>query len=114
MYPLPPRWRDFVKMTNNWSEILPGGQTVQRGLGDMREGRRTIFSCLVAIGQNRLRRAGLLDREPTIPEPERQLYRLLRAEGGDAYSRYNSLLRELASFEQALDRIATAGSDPLQ
>ncbi len=100
-------------MTNNWSEMLPGGQMVQRGLGDMREGRCTIYSCLVAIGQTRLRRAGLLEVEPTIAEPERQLYRLLRAEGGDAYSRYNSLLRELASFEHALDRMASAGSDPL-
>jgi hypothetical protein len=38
-----------------------------------------------------------------FPEPERQLYRLLRQEGADAYSRYNSLLRELVSFENALD-----------
>jgi hypothetical protein len=28
----------------------------------------------------------------------------MRSEGGDAYSRYNALLRELISFEQALDR----------
>ena len=40
----------------------------------------------------------------SFPEPERQLYRLLREEGGDAYSRYNALIRELVSFEQALDR----------
>ncbi|MCX6930149.1 MAG: hypothetical protein NT154_44095 [Verrucomicrobia bacterium] len=39
-----------------------------------------------------------------MTEPERQLYRLLRQEGGDAYSRYNALIRELVSFEQALDR----------
>jgi len=32
-----------------------------------------------------------------------QLYRLLRQQGGDAYSRYNALLRELVSFESALD-----------
>jgi hypothetical protein len=36
-------------------------------------------------------------------EPERELYRLLREQGGDAYSRYNALLRELVSFESALD-----------
>jgi hypothetical protein len=29
---------------------------------------------------------------------------LLKLERGDAYSRYNSLLRELVSFENALDR----------
>jgi hypothetical protein len=31
------------------------------------------------------------------------LYRLLHQQGGDAYSRYNALLRELISFEHALD-----------
>jgi hypothetical protein len=44
-------------------------------------------------------------------EPEIRLYRLLRGQGGDAYSKYNTLLRELASFESALDhrqrRVAT-------
>ncbi len=40
---------------------------------------------------------------PGTLEPERQLYRLLLAQGGDAYSRYNSLLRELDSFHRALD-----------
>jgi hypothetical protein len=49
--------------------------------------------------------AGLLPETGiAIPvEPELELYRLLRREGGDAYSRYNALLRELISFEQALD-----------
>ena len=42
-----------------------------------------------------------------FPEPERQLYRLLRQEGGDAYSRYIALIRELVSFEEALDRRQT-------
>jgi hypothetical protein len=37
-------------------------------------------------------------------EVELQLYRLLRREGGDAYSRYNALIRELVSFESALDQ----------
>lgn len=35
---------------------------------------------------------------------------LLRKEVGDAYSRYNPLLRELTSFEQALDRRTGATS----
>jgi hypothetical protein len=34
---------------------------------------------------------------------ELQLYDLLKREGSDAYSRYNALLRELVSFENALD-----------
>jgi hypothetical protein len=41
---------------------------------------------------------------PEVSEPELQLYDLLKREGGDAYSRYNALVRELVSFENALDR----------
>ena len=60
----------------------------------------------MGFARSRLCRAGLLNGVVTgaFPEPERQLYRLLRLEGGDAYSRYNALTRELVSFEQALDR----------
>ena len=83
----------------------PGEPLIRKGLADAAAGRRTIESCLVAIARPRLSRAGLLpsqaEREPV--EPERELYRLLRTEGGDAYARYNALLRELASFEAALD-----------
>ena len=61
----------------------------------------------VAIGLPRLRRAGLARQEPT-PLPanaELELYRMLQAPSRcDAYSRYNALMRELVSFEQALDR----------
>jgi hypothetical protein len=37
-------------------------------------------------------------------DAELELYRMLCQAGGDAYSRYNALLRRLVSFEQALDR----------
>lgn len=46
----------------------------------------------------------LIDGLPGEVEPERMLYQLLRDEGGDAYSRYNALLRELSSFLNGLDR----------
>ena len=92
---------------------LPGGILVQQGLSDLNRGRRTIPASLVEIARTRFVRAGLLPErkkftrrggaEPPV-EAELQLYRLLRAEGGDAYSRYNALLRELISFEQALER----------
>ncbi len=84
---------------------LPGAALIQQGLTDVQAGRRTPAAWLVQIGSQRLARAGL----PLLPEKEDgahaevQLYRLLRSQGGDAYSRYNSLLRELVSFEQALD-----------
>ena len=71
---------------------LPGGALVREGLTDFHAGR--VSPALMA-------RAA----DPEAAEHELQLYRLLRAQGGDAYSRYNSLLRELVSFEQALDRL---------
>lgn len=93
---------------DNWSERLPGGELVRQGVSDFQSGRPTIPGFLVAIGRTRLIRAGLLPSSVRNPfsEPERQLYRLLCDAGGDAYSRYNALLRELVSFEQALDRLS--------
>ena len=85
---------------------LPGESLVRQGLADCHASRCTIPACLVTMASPRLGRAGWLP--PTdagrIREPELQLYRLLRQQGGDAYSRYNALVRELVSFEQALDR----------
>ena len=85
---------------------LPGEQWVRRGLIDCESGQCTIPACLVSIARPRLCRAGLMPR--SVPgrfcEPEFQLYALIEMEGGDAYSRYNALLRELVSFENALDR----------
>jgi hypothetical protein len=85
---------------------LPGEALVREGLADLQSGSCTISACLASMAKPRLRRVGLITAEIPDPlaEPERQLYRLLRQEGGDAYSRYNALIRELVSFEQALDR----------
>jgi hypothetical protein len=87
-------------------EGLPGEALVREGLVDYQSGRRTIPACLVGMASPRLRRMGLIPQPGPgfIAEPELQLYRLLGGEGGDAYSRYNALVRELVSFEQALDR----------
>ena len=84
---------------------LPGEALIREGLADWATGRRTIPACLIAIGSGRLYRAGLIPRMAPlqVPDAEHQLYQLLRQAGGDAYSRYNALLRELISFEQALD-----------
>jgi hypothetical protein len=93
--------------TNDLSLIcgLPGEPLVRQGLADLQAGKPTAPAWLVSIARSRLGQAGLLDGStPSPAEPELQLYRLLRREGGDAYSRYNALLRELISFEQALDR----------
>jgi hypothetical protein len=85
---------------------LPGEAFIRAGLADVRAGNCTIPACLARMASPRLARAGLLPGGATrfIPEPELQLYRLLRGQGGDAYSRYNALVRELVSFEHALDQ----------
>ena len=79
-------------------------------LADSRTGRRTIAACMVGVARPRLTRAGLLPSSGAgAPGPdgsELQLYhllQLLRQQGGDAYSRYNALWRELVSFASALD-----------
>jgi|SRR5580658_10106889 hypothetical protein len=85
---------------------LPGEQLVRQGLSDFQAGLCTIPACLIRIARPRLSRAGLMPQSNAglSSELELQLYDLLKREGGDAYSRYNSLLRELVSFENALDR----------
>ena len=85
---------------------LPGEALLRQALADVQSGRRSIPACLAEIAGPRLRRLGLMPpaSSPAPGDPELRLYRLLRRQEGDAYSRYNALLRELVSFEQALDR----------
>ncbi|WP_395747020.1 hypothetical protein [Prosthecobacter sp.] len=86
---------------------LPGEDLIRRGLADYSEGRITPESCLLAVGWSRLQRSGLpmpVSSPARFPEPEMQLYALLCAEKGDAYSRYNALVRRLISFEQAMEK----------
>ena len=82
---------------------LPGESLIRKGLSDSQNARVSVESCLVEIAGPRLARAGLLQKKPGGTESERTLYRLLSMSGGDPYSRYNALLRELVSFEHALD-----------
>jgi hypothetical protein len=84
---------------------LPGENLVRQGLADFQSGLCTVPACLVRIARPRLSRAGLMPESVSgqSSDSELQLYDLLLREGGDAYSRYNALLRELVSFENALD-----------
>lgn len=84
---------------------LPAEQHIRDGLADIENGRESISACLVRIACPRLLKAGILKSPPlpTEQDAELTLYELLRPEGKRAYSVYNSLLRELVSFEQALD-----------
>ncbi len=92
---------------------LPGEKLLRSGLADVRANRHSIAASLIQIARPRLTQAGLWPENmfPDCEEPEIQLYRLLKGEPGDTYSRYNALLRELVSFEIALDhRLRTSES----
>jgi len=105
-----------VMRPNDLMDGLPGEELVREGLADLRASRCTVAACLAAIARPRLVRAGLMTMQTWSPGPELELllYDLLRKEGGDAYARYNSLLRELVSFEQALDGRARKRADAVQ
>jgi hypothetical protein len=89
-------------------DALPGGALVRQGLADLAAGRQSVAALLIDIARPRLIELGIVPRTspPPADEPERALYRLLRSEGGDAYSRYNALIRELISFQSAATRRA--------
>jgi len=85
---------------------LPAGELMQQGLADLAQRRDSIAAHLVKIASPRLRRCGmtvdLTDDEALAADHE--LYALLANEHGrEAHSRYNALLRELVSFERALE-----------
>lgn len=86
---------------------LPAESLVRQGLEDLSAGRESVGSLLVRIGAPRLRLLGisLPVRVEDDENADRRLYRLLAAGHGDeAHSQYNSLIRQLVSFERALER----------
>lgn len=86
---------------------LPGADIINQGLRDLENSLLTIPALLVCIGKPRLESAGLSTPTPLefVKEPELMLYALIMKEGYlDPYSYYNSLIRRLISFEQALEQ----------
>ena len=103
-------------MTPNMEELidgLPGATLIRDGLRDFRQNRHTMPSCLVRMARRRLAKAGLMEPSSRHDiDAELDLYRLLSQEGNQAHSRYNSLVRQLVSFEHALDhRLSRRTSD---
>ena len=83
---------------------LPGSHLIREGLEDYRENRHTIPACLVRMARRRLVSAGLMN--PSLAhdvDAELDLYSLLSDQGNRAHSTYNGFIRELVSFEHALD-----------
>lgn len=85
---------------------LPGAELIRSGMRDIVEKRETIASELVKIGSPRLRECGLtinISKEDALVA-DRRLYSLLGdLHGLDAHARFNSLIRELVSFERSLE-----------
>lgn len=84
---------------------LPGAEIVRTGLEDLAAGRESIASLLVQIGAPRLNGLGI--SLPIKPEPDadHRLYHLLGAQHGlAAHSQFNSWIRQLVSFERALEQ----------
>ena len=77
---------------------------MEQGLRDVTEGKTTVPAALVVIAFPKLSRVGLISEDAKLPfqDGELTLYRLLRQQEGDAYSKYSALLRELVSFERCL------------
>lgn len=84
---------------------LPGADLIEAGLRDYSEDKISLDSCLIAIARTRLNQSGVPVplQSNVFHDPEAQLYELLVQEGGDAYSRYNALIRRLIRFEHAAE-----------
>lgn len=83
---------------------LPGESLVRKGLEDLAAGRESNESLLVLIGAPRLRLMNFDIPRPATLDADRCLYkRLCETHGDEAHSQYNSLVRQLVSFERALE-----------
>lgn len=88
---------------------LPGEDLVRKGAADFAAGRRSIESYLVQIGSARLRSAGVKLEGPVDPDADYRLYELLSQTHGDsAHAEYNAYLRQLVSFERAMENLLWA------
>jgi hypothetical protein len=84
---------------------LPGTDLVTRGIHDLESGHQTACACLVASAAQRLVDLKIMKSNSIKMErPELTMYGLLLTQyPQDAYSRYNSMRRRLASFIHALE-----------
>jgi hypothetical protein len=95
----------MCKTSDNLHTALPGEELVLEGLGDLSAGRETEAALAIEIAAPRLRALGI-DVSPRNDSPgrspEHRLYALLSAQP-DAHSRYNALLRRIASYSRAAE-----------
>lgn len=85
----------------DWA-ALPGADLIRKGLLDLSRGRLSNESLLVEISASRLRALGFEVAPSRWNFPEHELFLRLSAEDpARAHSRYNALLRRLASFHHS-------------
>ena len=90
---------------------LPGADMIRAGLEDLTAGRETIASLLVQIGAPRLDWLGIKLPVISAPDADRRLYQLLVSQHGSAaHSQFNSWIRQLVSFERALEHRHSASA----
>lgn len=84
---------------------FPGADLVVDGLSDLQDGRQTSSAALVEMAAPRLRDIGFDIPTTSSEEPAgHRLYALLADEDPNgAYSRYNALVRRMASFASAAE-----------
>ena len=83
--------------------MLPGAEIIEKGLADLDAERETVES-LGFNWSSPPQTTGIVVPQNTFPSPEHRLYDLLfKTDPETAYSRYNSLIRRLVSFERAAE-----------
>jgi len=86
---------------------LPGHDLVSDGLADLAAGRRSEAALVVAMAAPRLRALGYVVSGEAGPTPSHELYDVLSdADPAGAHSRYNALVRQVASFARAAEHAA--------
>lgn len=85
----------------SYGSAWPGGELIDRGLADYRNGRATREALVIAVIAPRLRACGeaIAPRPTQWDDPNTMLYRLI-----GEHSAYNALLRLANSFLSALER----------
>ncbi len=102
------------KMEKRDLSTLPGGHLIETGLAHGAQNKKTVESLLVSVALGWLQEHGLAEGvQPVSAEPEIELYNMLcrDREIANPYSRYNSLIRELVSFQRAYSLVWRGDKD---
>lgn len=87
---------------------LPGAELLAQGLDDLARSRVSEFSLLLLVAAPRLRPLGIEIDTARLPIEQPSTYALYdyleACVGDDAHSQYNSLLRQMDSLANALER----------